>query len=684
MFVSRERNRWLTSQRATGLAIILCIGHVFSAASVSKNFSTTYDEIAHITAGFVYWTAHDMRFQPENGNFPQRWCALPLLWMDTQEISPDYFAWPEGDVWAMGEAFFYMQGNVPAELLAAARGMIALLSGLLCWVIFQWSRSLFGRGGALISLGLVTFSPSILAHGGLATSDTAATLAFCLTLLTWWRLYHRISWDRLLLAGLAAGLLAVAKYSALLFAPIALLLGILRLAQATPLIGAWRDQRWRWSGGRKFAAIGVASLFSGLVAWTTIWGGYEFRFTPAPDPTQREFLIGWDKLFLESTEPERRLADGQPAQQDPVNFQPGIIQSFGRVALEWKILPEAYIHGLLIVDRYSRSRLAFFAGGYRNTGWWTFFPTAFLTKTTLVTLGFFSAGIIALFRHRRARRIAYRLAPLLILAVIYGTTILTSNLSIGHRHTLPLYPLVFIVAGAIGPLINRPWQWRIAVVGVLLQVMVSWTIRPYYLAYFNELIGGPRNAHRLFVDSSLDWGQDLPGLASWLTEYPDEQPFYLSYFGYGDPRHHGVDAIRMGDSYYDRHARIVPAAITGGTFGISATMLRRVYSPVRGPWSPSYEATYARLLAWTQTFATAPAGSSILDFDGSVMSEAAVTERLWTYEALQFGRLCLLLENIEPEENIGYSILIYRLTDEEVNTALYGDLHAVYDLIEKH
>ena len=66
------------------------------------------------------------------------------------------------------------------------------------------------------------------------------------------------------------------------------------------------------------------------------------------------------------------------------------------------------------------------------------------------------------------------------------------------------------------------------------------------------------------------------------------------------------------------------------------------------------------------------------------MSEAAVTERLWTYEALQFGRLCLLLENIEPEENIGYSILIYRLTDEEVNTALYGDLHAVYDLIEKH
>ena len=33
-------------------------------------------------------------------------------------------------------------------------------------------------------------------------------------------------------------------------------------------------------------------------------------------------------------------------------------------------------------------------------------------------------------------------------------------------------------------------------------------IFPNYLAYFNELIGGPRNGYLWLVDSNLDWGQD--------------------------------------------------------------------------------------------------------------------------------------------------------------------------------
>jgi hypothetical protein len=29
------------------------------------------DEIAHVTAGYAYWTQHDYRLQPENGNLRQ-------------------------------------------------------------------------------------------------------------------------------------------------------------------------------------------------------------------------------------------------------------------------------------------------------------------------------------------------------------------------------------------------------------------------------------------------------------------------------------------------------------------------------------------------------------------------------------------------------------------------------------
>ncbi len=56
------------------LAIVgaLCLLHIRLAASVSRQLSTTVDELAHLTAGYAYWTQHDYRLQPENGNLPQR------------------------------------------------------------------------------------------------------------------------------------------------------------------------------------------------------------------------------------------------------------------------------------------------------------------------------------------------------------------------------------------------------------------------------------------------------------------------------------------------------------------------------------------------------------------------------------------------------------------------------------
>ena len=66
-------------------------------------------------------------------------------------------------------------------------------------------------------------------------------------------------------------------------------------------------------------------------------------------------------------------------------------------------------------------------------------------------------------------------------------------------------------------------------------VAESNTIRPDYLAYFNQLAGGPSEAYKHLADSSLDWGQDLPALKQWLEREGLQQPgagnVYLSYFG---------------------------------------------------------------------------------------------------------------------------------------------------------
>ncbi|MEQ1771105.1 MAG: hypothetical protein ABL879_14825, partial [Devosia sp.] len=178
------------------------------AAAVSREHSTTADEIFHVTAGYSYWKFNDYRLQPENGNLPQRVAALPLLTQNLQFPRRDQAAWLTADAAEIGHQFFHELGNDLPRMLAAARGMIALL-GVACGVLaFAWSRSLFGDGGALVTATLCAFCPHLLAHGGFATSDLAATLGFLAVTLAGWRLLHRVTWGRIAATGGAAALLA--------------------------------------------------------------------------------------------------------------------------------------------------------------------------------------------------------------------------------------------------------------------------------------------------------------------------------------------------------------------------------------------------------------------------------------------------------------------------------------------
>jgi hypothetical protein len=61
---------------------------------------------------------------------------------------------------------------------------------------------------------------------------------------------------------------------------------------------------------------------------------------------------------------------------------------------------------------------------------------------------------------------------------------------------------------------------RALVLGLLVWLIVGTaTIRPFYLAYFNELVGGPRNGYKYLIRDDLDQGQDLKGLSAYLRRH---------------------------------------------------------------------------------------------------------------------------------------------------------------------
>jgi 4-amino-4-deoxy-L-arabinose transferase-like glycosyltransferase len=647
------------------------------AASVSRTFSTTADEIVHVTAGYAYWTRSDFRFQPENGNFPQRWEALPLLFQNLRFPSTDDLAKTGANTWEVGDLFFHQRGNDLPMMLAAARTMAALLSGALCWCVYALARRLFGPLAAFVALILAAFSPTLLAHGGLATSDTAATLGFLVALMAWWQLLHRFTVSRLIGAGVAVGFLALSKYSVVLFAPMAVVLAAIRLSRPAPIRLPIFHARLIFGTRRIIPIFGMMATIVAITV-AAIWTAYDFRYsaTPGDFSGPSHFVQSWERVLFEVPPTARMtMADGRIEEPDEIG--PGAFQHLVKWTRGHKLLPEAYLYGLAFVAKNSRGRLAYFCGDYRITGWKEFFPTAFALKTTLPEIALLTLGMWGILSvpDRRRRRLLYRVAPLLVLLGVYWTFSILSHLNIGHRHLLPTYPACFVLASASVFLCGRfrHFEWWL---GALLaaQVATSLWIRPDYLAYFNPLAGGPREAHRLFVDSSLDWGQDLPRLRQWCDTNARGERIFLSYFGSGSPVHEGIKATRFGDSFFDGAPRRMPAPLTGGVYCISATMFRRVYTHVRGTWTLEYEKAYEQLSQWLVHVRDRAPGAPLTDLDGSPLSLEAIQSRLIDYEQLQFGRLCYHLESRKIDARVGFSMLVFRLSDAEVATALHGPL----------
>jgi len=148
-----------------------------------------------------------------------------------------------------------------------------------------------------------------------------------------------------------------------------------------------------------------------------------------------------------------------------------------------------------------RGHFGYLMGEYSDTGWWYYYLVAILIKTPIPAL--LLAGA-ALFRRHSARAIAFVLVPL---GLFLGLS-MASNVNIGLRHILIIYPFLFVLAGSAVVQLDKRWQRGL--LGVLAAGYVAQAIfiAPHHLSYFNILIGGPTRGHQYLIDSNLDWGQN--------------------------------------------------------------------------------------------------------------------------------------------------------------------------------
>lgn len=589
----------------------------WQATSASRHWSHTSDELPHLTAGYVYDRFGDYRMHLENGNLPQRVHGLAPLMLGAS-FPLDEARWRQSEYWQIGWDFLYTAGNDTDRMIFWARALNALFGVGLGLFIYLVTARHGGPAAGLMALGFYTFCPNFLAHSALATSDLAGTL--CLTLAAWTFWWHlgRRDWRSGAVAGLCSGLALVAKFNGVLVVPVYALLSL-------------ADIGLRADNGRAVRLLrnlGLCVLQAGAGA-AVIWVFYNGRFDLAGAGTPPIDRLAWDW-------------HGMLAR---LGWKADIL----RFLADYRLLPFAWIYGLTNVLAGAAARPAFLAGENSIHGWREFFPVLMLTKTPVAfLLALLAASATGLWSWRRStpalRRRAWLFWPPLVTtaALVLGTAVM-GNLNIGHRHILAVYPVLFVAAGLLA---SQKGRTAMVLCALLLagQAAESLRIRPHYLAFFNPIAGGPAQAYRLVVDSSLDWGQALPTLHEWLADKRrPEEPVYLSYFGNAWPPHYGVRPTHFLPAGSIAMPPMVPYDYRPGLYCLSATSLAETYSAFAGPWRPEWDATLKE-----------PPGE------------------FQTYDALRFSRLCRYLQSRQPDAQAGYAILIYRLTEQEIAEALHG------------
>ena len=521
-----------------GAALLLAL-FIGLGSSIAGKKSNTWDEPAHIMAGYAYLTEGMDYLSPLNHPVLGRSMSalLPALLLD---LDFDKAIEPEG---AKGSRFFpyslkfLYENNTKGEtMLFLSRLPNIFLGALLGAFVFAWSRRLWGTAGGYLSLFFFVLSPNILAHSSLATTDLPATAFFFITAYYLYRTATEgIDAKKSALAAFFFAMGLASKHTMILIAPFML---------AAFLISGKK------SGLKK--TLQYAALLAGLT-YLFIWAVYGFSF--------------------HSSSPGYAPPDWRA-------FQPSAVARFLHFLNEWKFLPESYLYGLAgSVAGAGSGRAAFFMGEYSATGWASYFLTAFLIKTPIPAIIFLFASLIYFSREKdRLMKALFVILPPLIIFLAFSA----QKVNIGLRHVLPAYPFIFVLIGFVPSIKTGSAKFARAVFYACLvwYAYAGAMIFPHQLAYFNEFIGGPKNGYKYLVDSNLDWGQDLPGLKEFMDRNGIEK-IKLAYFGFSDPKYYGIDYEYMPGYFIPEPMNVRDDIELSGWFAISATMLQGVYLPER-------------------------------------------------------------------------------------------------------
>lgn len=595
----KSRPRWFVPAVVIALLLILALEMFLSARLESQ----TFDEPAHLYAGYSYWLHSDFGINPEHPPLVKLVASLPLLISRPNCPPPPNFFF-RGASASGGKQLMSYAGGGAQTMLAHARIVVSVFVFILALLVFFAAREMFGDSAALLALVLFVFDPMIVANGPLVATDIGVTCCLFAAVYALYRYVKQPSLLRLILCALAAGLSLTAKHSAILLFPILVLLCTVEVMLNWQAIDINPDAG-NSDADRKISRMGTALRLGGasvaivLVAVTMLWAFYGFRYAARPNGSQ---IVPPTAAFLKGLP--------QPVEAGAIGF-----------AEQHHLLPEAYLYGLTDVLTLShRGRPMFLLGKLYPAGRWFYFPAAFLIKSTmgLLLLLALLPFARALWRSEFRRELVFLILP----PVVYFGVAMTSKMDMGIRHVLPIMPFLIVLAAAGAITLSRQsraWAWTVGALVTLHIVSSLWAF-PNYLPYSNEIFGGPNRTYRSLADANVGWASGLKALHASIEKRQITECWF-GYHGLPEPADFLIPCKRLPTffSMLTRESQeSVPEQIDGPVF-VSSGEIDGSYwgSDAMTPYRDFAKLQPSRVIA-----------GEILEYDGkfAVKPVAAVSE----------------------------------------------------------
>lgn len=493
--------------------------------------SLTFDEDDHMFAGYMMVKTGDYGLNPEHPPLVKLLAAVPLL-VENLWTPPLQGRDFKIEAYLSGRDWLAHNDGASQRLVFRMRLFAGLLAVGLSLMVFVATEEWFGSGAGLIALLLLTFDPTVLGHSALVTTDIGVSLFFLASIFAFYCYVKRPTPGRLLLAGVAAGLLLATKHSGILLGPMLVL-----------LIGweiAFAPKGLRTRVATRLGSALVAIVVIGVVV---LWAFYGFRYAARPAG------LALSTSLAEYVKP-----------LSPFNAA-GVM-----MIAHLHLLPESYLMGLVDVKRMAQFYPTFIFGKVYAHGLWWYFPAVIVIKTTLGLLTLAALAVFAIVKG--ALLVGRELAFILLPCGFYLTVAIVAGMDIGARHILPVYVLAFIfAAGGLAALAARSQRWAwVGAVLILAHIVSSLTVFPNPIAYANEAWGGPENVHNLLSDANVDWAQQLFQVKAWQDQHPAEECWF-AYFAYPevDPAVYGIrcHALPTADTGWLGGSAMTPPVVEG-------------------------------------------------------------------------------------------------------------------------